>query len=45
MSGYPNRDLDPDGVLDSSTTIIFKPFRPIDLVKMVREFLDESRVK
>ena len=45
MSGYPDSDLDPYGVLDPSKTIIFKPFRPMDLVKKVREFLDESRLQ
>jgi DNA-binding NtrC family response regulator len=43
MSGYTDSDLDPYGVLDTSKTIILKPFRPMDLVKKVREFLDESR--
>jgi CheY-like chemotaxis protein len=45
MSGYPDSDLTRYGVLDPSKTIILKPFRPMDLVKKVREFLDEYRVK
>jgi two-component system cell cycle sensor histidine kinase/response regulator CckA len=40
MSGYMDSDLAPYGVLDSSKIIIPKPFRPLDLVKKVREFLD-----
>jgi PAS domain S-box-containing protein len=39
MSGYTDNDLTPYGILDL-TTIIPKPFRPMDLVKKVREFLD-----
>jgi two-component system cell cycle sensor histidine kinase/response regulator CckA len=42
MSGYTDRDLAPYGALDPSKTIIPKPFRPMDLVKKVREFLDLS---
>ena len=45
MSGYTDSELAPYGVLDPSKTIILKPFRPMDLVKQVREFLDESRIK
>jgi two-component system cell cycle sensor histidine kinase/response regulator CckA len=44
MSGYTDSDLASYGVLDPSKTIILKPFRPMDLVKKVRECLDESRV-
>jgi two-component system, cell cycle sensor histidine kinase and response regulator CckA len=44
MSGYTDSDLVPYGAPDQSKPIIFKPFRPMDLVKKVREFLDESRV-
>jgi signal transduction histidine kinase/CheY-like chemotaxis protein len=40
MSGYMDRDLAPYGVLDPTKIIIPKPFRPLDLVKRVREFLD-----
>jgi PAS domain S-box-containing protein len=40
MSGYTDSDLAPYGVLDPSKTIIPKPFRPLDLVKKVRKFLD-----
>jgi two-component system cell cycle sensor histidine kinase/response regulator CckA len=42
MSGYTDSDLAPYGVLDSMQTLIPKPFRPLDLVKKVREFLDSS---
>jgi len=45
MSGYPDSDLTPYGAPDPSKPIILKPFRPMDLVRKVREFLDESRVK
>ncbi|MFZ5448019.1 MAG: PAS domain-containing protein [Thermodesulfobacteriota bacterium] len=40
MSGYTDNDLAPYGVLEPSKTIIPKPFRPLDLVRKVREFLD-----
>ena len=40
MSGYPDNDLASYGVLKRSQTLIFKPFRPMDLIKRVREFLD-----
>jgi YesN/AraC family two-component response regulator len=43
MSGYTDSDLAPYGVLDPSKTIIPKPFRPLDLVKKVRKFLDTPR--
>jgi two-component system cell cycle sensor histidine kinase/response regulator CckA len=42
MSGYTDSDLAPFGVLEPAKTIIPKPFRPLDLVKKVREFLDTS---
>jgi two-component system cell cycle sensor histidine kinase/response regulator CckA len=45
MSGYTDSDLAPYGMLDPSKTLILKPFRPMDLVKKVREVLDESQVK
>lgn len=43
MSGYTDSDLAPYGVLDPSKIIIPKPFRPLDLVKKVRKFLDTPR--
>ncbi|MFA4903977.1 MAG: PAS domain S-box protein [Desulfobaccales bacterium] len=43
MSGYTDSDLAPYGVLDPSKTIIPKPFRPLDLVKRVRKFLDAPK--
>jgi two-component system cell cycle sensor histidine kinase/response regulator CckA len=45
MSGYADRDLAAYGGLDPSKTIIPKPFKPMDLVKQVREFLDLSEQK
>jgi two-component system cell cycle sensor histidine kinase/response regulator CckA len=42
MSGYTDSDLVPFGISEPSKTIIPKPFRPLDLVKKVREFLDTS---
>jgi PAS domain S-box-containing protein len=42
MSGYTDSDLAPFGIPEPSKTIIPKPFRPLDLVKKVREFLDTS---
>jgi len=42
MSGYTDSDLASYGLPDSAQTLIPKPFRPMDLVKMVREFLDSS---
>lgn len=43
MTGYTDRDLAPYGVLDPLKIIIPKPFRPLDLVKKVREFLNKSK--
>ncbi|MFA5111702.1 MAG: PAS domain S-box protein, partial [Desulfobaccales bacterium] len=43
MSGYADRELAPYGVLDQPKMIIPKPFRPLDLVKKIREFLDGDR--
>jgi DNA-binding NtrC family response regulator len=43
MSGYTDSDLVPDGIREPSRNFIAKPFRPMDLVKKVREFLDASR--
>lgn len=42
MSGYTDSDLAPYNVLDPSKIIIPKPFRPLDLVKKVRQFLDTT---
>jgi FixJ family two-component response regulator len=43
MSGYTDSDLTGYGAPESSPHFIPKPFRPMDLVKKVRDFLDESR--
>ena len=43
MSGYTDSDLSGYGAPDSSQRFISKPFRPMDLVKMVRDCLDASR--
>jgi two-component system, cell cycle sensor histidine kinase and response regulator CckA len=43
MSGYTDSDLSGYGAPDASQHFIFKPFRPMDLVKMVRDSLDASR--
>jgi len=43
MSGYTGRDLTGYGAPESSQHFISKPFRPMDLVKKVRDFLDVSR--
>jgi two-component system cell cycle sensor histidine kinase/response regulator CckA len=40
MSGYTDSELAPFGIQEPSKTIIPKPFRPLDLVRRVREFLD-----
>jgi two-component system, cell cycle sensor histidine kinase and response regulator CckA len=40
MSGYPDSDLAPYGVLGRGKTVIYKPFKPIDLVQRVRAYLD-----
>lgn len=40
MSGYTDNELAPYGVLDPAKIIIPKPFRPMDLVKKVRQYLD-----
>jgi len=42
MSGYTDRDLTAYGAPESSQHFIPKPFRPMDLVKKVRDFLDAS---
>ena len=44
MSGYTDSDLAPFGIPEPSKSIIPKPFRPLDLVKKVRQFLDTSTV-
>jgi PAS domain S-box-containing protein len=43
MSGYTDRDLTAYGAPESSQHFIPKPFRPMDLVKKVRDSLDASR--
>jgi two-component system cell cycle sensor histidine kinase/response regulator CckA len=43
MSGYTDSDLSAYGAPESSQHFIPKPFRPMDLVKKVRDFLDGSR--
>ena len=43
MSGYTDSDLSGYGAPESFQHFIPKPFRPMDLVKKVRDFLDESR--
>ncbi|HLD48288.1 MAG TPA: PAS domain-containing protein, partial [Desulfobaccales bacterium] len=43
MSGYTDSDLTGYGALDSTQHFIPKPFRPMDLVKKVRDFFDASR--
>jgi len=42
MSGYTGNDLSGYGAPESSSHFISKPFRPMDLVKQVRDFLDAS---
>jgi two-component system, cell cycle sensor histidine kinase and response regulator CckA len=42
MSGYTDSDLSEYGAPESSQHFIPKPFRPMDLVKKVRDFLDAS---
>jgi CheY-like chemotaxis protein len=42
MSGYTGSDLSDYGAPESSQHFIAKPFRPMDLVKRVRNFLDAS---
>jgi PAS domain S-box-containing protein len=42
MSGYTDSDLTGYGALESTQHFISKPFRPMDLVKKVRDFLDAS---
>jgi PAS domain S-box-containing protein len=43
MSGYTDSDLSGYGAPESTQHFIPKPFRPMDLVKRVRDFLDDSR--
>jgi hypothetical protein len=43
MSGYTGSDLTGYGAPESNSHFISKPFRPMDLVKKVRDFLDDSR--
>ncbi len=42
MSGYTDSDLTGYGAPESTQHFIPKPFRPMDLVKKVRDFLDAS---
>ena len=43
MSGYTDSELPGYGAPESTQHFIPKPFRPMDLVKKVRDFLDASR--
>ena len=43
MSGYTDSDLTPYGAPEPSQHFMSKPFRPMDLVKKVRDILDVSR--
>ena len=43
MSGYTDSDLTGYGAPESSQHFMPKPFRPLDLVKKVRDYLDASR--
>jgi two-component system, cell cycle sensor histidine kinase and response regulator CckA len=43
MSGYTDSDLSAYGGPESSQYFISKPFRPMDLVQKVRDFLDSSQ--
>jgi CheY-like chemotaxis protein len=43
MSGYTDSDLSGYGAPESSQHFIPKPFRPMDLVKKVRDILDAAR--
>jgi DNA-binding NtrC family response regulator len=43
MSGYTGSDLTGYGAPESTQHFISKPFRPMDLLKKVRDFLDTSR--
>jgi CheY-like chemotaxis protein len=43
MSGYTDSDLSAYGAPESSQHFLPKPFRPMDLVKKVRDSLDASR--
>jgi two-component system cell cycle sensor histidine kinase/response regulator CckA len=43
MSGYTDSDLSAYGAPESSPHFLPKPFRPMDLVKKVRDSLDASR--
>lgn len=42
MSGYPDSDLAPYGVLAPNRIILPKPFRPLDILKKLRHSLDET---
>ncbi len=43
MSGYADQELAPYGVLDHPERFIPKPFRPLDLVRKIRNLLDAPR--
>jgi two-component system, cell cycle sensor histidine kinase and response regulator CckA len=43
MSGYSDSELAPFGIAEPSRTILPKPFRPLDLVRKVRELLDTPK--
>jgi PAS domain S-box-containing protein len=42
MSGYAENSISKDGILRDDIHFIPKPFRPVELVKKVREVLDEK---
>jgi FixJ family two-component response regulator len=42
MSGYTDRAIVRDGVLESGMDFIHKPFTPQSLARKVREVLDKS---
>ncbi len=42
MSGYTENSIAHHGVLEKGTNFIHKPFRPQDLVRMVRQVLDKA---
>jgi DNA-binding NtrC family response regulator len=43
MSGYTDSELAPFGITEPAKTIIPKPFRPLDLIRKVRELLDTPK--
>ena len=42
MSDYTDNAIDEQGILDPGTEFIQKPFSPFDLLKKVREVLDNE---